>query len=564
MGKILVVDDEESIRFTFETFLSDEGHGVATASSYSEAVARISETEYDLIFADIILGDRTGIDLLHQVRERNLTSIVVIITGYPNIETATEAVRLGAFEYIPKPVRQETLLSVARKALRHKALYDEKERYRTNLDVIFRSVRDGIIMVDKDLKVVEFNEAAENICGLSRDRIGNLTRSVPLEPDAPGFDLIQETVQTKQCLERSGVECYVHEPRHVLTLNTAPLLDHRGSFLGSVLVLRDETRLAVLERDLNERKQFHSMIGRSEIMQKVYALIEDLADVETTVLITGESATGKELVAEALHHTGSRRGKPLVKVNCSALSENLLESELFGHVKGAFTGAIKDKVGRFQRADGGTIFLDEIGDISPNVQLRLLRVLERKEFEKVGDSAPVRVDVRVVAATHQNLREKIGLGKFREDLYYRLKVVELALPPLRERSEDIPLLAEHFVKVFNKRFNKRIAGVSEDVRRLFMEYPWPGNIRELEHVIEHAFVVCSQETITTDHLPAEIQEFLREKLQRSANPIEESRAILQAIEKAGGNKARAARLLGISRRTIYRKMKEHGIETEEE
>lgn len=295
-------------------------------------------------------------------------------------------------------------------------------------------------------------------------------------------------------------------------------------------------------------------------MQEIYSLLELLSDVPTTVLITGESGTGKELIAEALHYRGSRRNKPLVKVNCSALSENLLESELFGHVKGAFTGAIKDKIGRFQIADGGTIFLDEVADISPRIQVKLLRVLEEMEFERVGDSTPIKVDVSLITATNQDLSKKVRCGEFREDLYYRLKVMEITLPPLRERREDIPLLTEHFLKKFNKKFNKDITAISENVKKIFMDYPWPGNVRELEHALEHAFILCNQSIITLEHLPYEFKAFTKNEFtlpqDKNANV---SQAILNALKKTAWNKAKAARLLGMSRRTIYRKIKEYKI-----
>jgi transcriptional regulator with PAS, ATPase and Fis domain len=329
-------------------------------------------------------------------------------------------------------------------------------------------------------------------------------------------------------------------------------------------VVRDETHLVSLERDLKKRRQFHGIIGKSDKIQKVYSLIEDLCGVETTVLITGESGTGKELVAEALHHGGVRSNKPLVKVNCSALSENLLESELFGHVKGAFTGAVQDRIGRFRKAGGGTIFLDEIGDISFSTQLRLLRVLSEKEFERVGDSTSVKVDVRIVAATNQDLREKVRQGEYREDLYYRLRVVEVTLPPLRERREDLSLLVDHFLKNFNQQFNKKITAVSSDVIKLFMDYPWPGNVRELEHSLEHAFVLCRQSIIGVNDLPPEFKEIAKTKASLSEDEKkDDTQALLQALEKTDWNKAKAARLLGISRQTLYRKIEVYNIVQDE-
>jgi transcriptional regulator with GAF, ATPase, and Fis domain len=351
----------------------------------------------------------------------------------------------------------------------------------------------------------------------------------------------------------------------ILTFSTHPLIDRRGVFTGAVMVVRDETRLASLEQVLQERRCFHNLVGVSERMQNIYSLIGSLADVETTVLIAGESGTGKELVAEALHFMGGRRDRPLVKVNCSILSENLLESELFGHVKGAFTGAVCDRAGRFQKADGGSIFLDEIGDISPRVQASLLRVLQEKEFERVGDSKPVRVDVRIIAATNKDLREMVKRGEFREDLYYRLKVVELSLPPLRDRKEDIPLLVEHCLGQFNGKFHKKIDNLSADVERIFMNYSWPGNVRELKHALEHAFILCSGNTITADLLPLHLIAASREAgdASRGANERVDAQTILRTLEKTAWNKARAARLLGVDRKTLYRNIKKYNILTDD-
>jgi two-component system, NtrC family, response regulator HydG len=247
----------------------------------------------------------------------------------------------------------------------------------------------------------------------------------------------------------------------------------------------------------------HRLIGTSAKMQHIYQMIETLKDIPTPVLITGESGTGKELVTEAIHYSGTRHDKPLVKVNCAALPAGLLESEIFGHVKGAFTGAIKDKIGRFQLADGGTLFLDEIGDITLDIQQRLLRVLQTYEFERVGESFPRKVDVRVIAATNKPLTRMIRQGKFREDLYYRLNVMAVALPPLREHREDIPLLVEHCLHQLQQKLHKQITAVSEDVLRLFLQHPWPGNVRQLEHALEHAMVLCQHRVITMECLSPE-------------------------------------------------------------
>jgi two-component system response regulator HydG len=562
-ARILVIDDEESLRYTFENFLVGEGYDVYTAMDFDGAVAKIETTAFDLIFVDIVLGGRTGIDVIREVKARGMTCPVVIITGAPSIESASEAVRLGAFDYIPKPIRQDTLLRVTRMALQHQAVSQEKENFRLHLEAIFRSVKDAIITTDNELKVVELNRAAADICGLSRGAIGEPFGSLLMGCRRNCLELLITAVEKRELVEAHYVECNRQDRRgQVVSLCASPLLDQHGIFSGAVLVVRDETRLASLERDLKERQQFHALVGKSEKMQEVYSLIESLCDVQTTVLITGESGTGKELVAEALHYKGSRSQRPLVKVNCSALSENLLESELFGHVKGAFTGAVRDKIGRFQRADGGTIFLDEVGDISHRIQLRLLRVLQEMEFERVGDSTPVKVDVRVITATNQDLYEKVKRGEFREDLYYRLKVVEIALPPLRDRLEDIPILVDHFLKKFSQKFNKEITSVSADVRKTFMHHTWPGNIRELDHALEHAFILCRQDIITVEHLPRGFSRAVSESsaTSREGTHENESREIIHALEKTAWNKAKAARLLGLDRKTLYRKIWRYKIQ----
>jgi PAS domain S-box-containing protein len=439
----------------------------------------------------------------------------------------------------------------------------ELAEHRSRLEAIFRSVKDAIITVDPKLRVIEANESTEAICGIAVKEIAGKTFSQCLNRCSKSCsEVLRLTLEKKMTIKEYRVECG-HQQRHqqTVSVSSSPLLDPEGKFMGAVLVIRDITLLRDLERELRERHQFQNIIGRSKKMQDTYRLLEDLANLETTVLITGESGTGKDLVARALHYSGQRAFKPFVTVNCSALAESLLESELFGHVKGAFTGAIKDKQGRFQAANGGTILLDEIGDISPLIQLKLLRVLQEKEFERVGESIPQRVDVRVIACTNKDLKEKVRKGEFRQDLYYRLKVVEVSLPPLRERLEDLPLLVDHFCRSFNERFKKNVEGISNEVLGRFMDYPWPGNVRELEHVMEHAFVLCRGGVITLEHLPSEIRDYERtEKIAIPKIPVKGSRQdqeILNALNKTGWNKAKAARQLGISRRTIYRKISKH-------
>lgn len=560
--KLLIIDDEKSIRFTIKEFLLKEGYEVFATENFDEALKIINTKNIDIILADIVLGNKTGIDVLRKVNEKRLNCPVVLFTGYPNIETASEAVRLGAYDYMAKPVEKEALLHIVRMALRHKTLVEEKNKSHANLKAIFKSVKDAIITVDKDLKVIELNDAAKTICGFSREEIiGRSFDSIPKTCCGQCIEAIKKTISEKQPLEIYRSECkHKIRKRQLVTLNTFPLIDHQDGISGCVIIVKDETDIFDLEKELENRKRLFNIVGKDEKMQRLYSMIEYLYNIDTTVLITGESGTGKGLIAEAIHYGGVRHQKPFVKVDCSALTESLLESELFGHTKGAFTGAVANKAGRFKRADGGTIFLDEIGDISLSVQQRLLKVIEEKEFESVGDSTPIKVDVRIVAATNKNLQEKIRLGKFREDLYYRLKVVVLSSPPLRDRRGDIPSLVEYFIKKFNQKLKKNIGVISNDVYRIFMDYKWPGNIRELENVLEHSFVVCKNTVITVEDLPDEFREI------ESAPSVDEGSSeyntILQALEKTHWNKTDAANLLGISRRTIYNKIKEYNISPE--
>ncbi len=560
--KILVVDDEESIRFTFRSFLTEEGYDITTAANYGEAVALMTNAKFDLLFIDIIMEGKSGIDLLRTIKKGNPNAQVIIITGAPSVDTATEALRLGALDYIVKPIRQNELIKAARFAFRHKQLSDEKDRCSSNVETIFKSVRDGIITVDEHMRVVNVNAAAIKLCGFRTDDApGGLLRTMIGGCGGSCVDVLKEILTTRKAVGLRHIECRRKDMRkQIISISGSPLIDHMNLFTGCVMVLRDETRLYHLEQNVKEDRAFNRLIGTSMQMKQVKDLIKALAEVQTTVLIMGESGTGKELVVEALHSAGDRHDKPLVKVNCGALADSILESELFGHVQGAFTGAILNKIGRFQLADGGIIFLDEIGDISPKMQLQLLRVIETMSFEQVGSSKPQWVDVRIVAATNKNLAQKMETGQFRKDLYYRLKVVQLNLPPLRERKDDISLLTSHMIEKFNHKFKKKIKAVSSDVEKLFLLHTWPGNVRELENTIEHAFILCNQSVITVSHLPIEFQnQFCGTATFNNLNQDMEAQSIERALKQTEGNKAKAARLLSMSRRTIYRKIDKYNI-----
>ncbi|MDD2900101.1 MAG: sigma-54-dependent Fis family transcriptional regulator [Desulfuromonadaceae bacterium] len=553
--RILLVDDEEGIRFTLSCLLIKEGYLVDVASGHADAIICLQKSHYDLAFIDIMLAGESGIDLLHDIKVLSPATQVVMFTACPEVSTATEAVRLGAFDYISKPVYPKTLLSISRLALNEKRMKDEQKRHQIKLDAIFRTVSDSIVMVDKEGRLAHFNISAGNICGYTNEMIGNRLESVGFGCGGECRRALLQTVRDNASRELRRFECSLPgRPACVVSFKSTPITEADGTVNGAVAVIRDETPLVELEHSLKKRGQFYDIIGVSDSMQRVYSLIEALADVPTTVLINGESGTGKELVAAALHFGGSRAKEPFVKVNCSALSETLLESELFGHVRGAFTGAFADKVGRFQKAHRGTLFLDEIGDISSAIQMRLLRVLQESEFERVGESKPTKVDVRIIAATNQNLTEMVRQGTFRHDLYYRLNVVRMELPSLRERREDISLLADHFLALFNTRFGKNIRALSDEAMKLLQCHTWPGNVRELEHALEHAVIMCRSEIITVQDLPHDLIDLIQ-NVKHSPAKTEPCLTLDQALEMSDGNITRAARLLGVSRPTVYRHLK---------
>ena len=322
---------------------------------------------------------------------------------------------------------------------------------------------------------------------------------------------------------------------------------------------REKDRNVLLSQALERRYSFGNILGKNERMEEIYDLITDLSDTDSTVLIQGESGTGKELIARAIHFNSHRKGRPFVVANCSAYSQNLLESELFGHERGAFTGAIRRKAGRFELAHGGTIFLDEIGEVSPPTQILLLRVLQDRRFERVGGEETLEVDVRVIAATNKNLTEEMKKGTFREDLYYRLNVIPILVPPLRERKDDIPLLAAHFLKKLNKEKGKEISAISPEVMEILMAYSWPGNVRELENVIEHASIIAKQDRV----IPKDLPPYLLQQPQPAQRLVSlqdhEKDVILRTLKETGWNKHKTAKSLKITRSTLYGKMKRYGI-----
>ncbi len=446
MATILVIDDDQGSRDVIVEVLDGEGHRVASAASGPEGLEKIRANEYDLIVTDLVMSDVDGMQILAQARAQERPAEVIILTGYGSVETAVEAMKKGAYQYLNKPLNIKELREVARKAL----------------------------------------EKGE----LARDNIA-------------------------------------------------------------------------LRKSIDERFGLENLIGHAPAMQDLFARVRQIAPTAATVLVTGPSGTGKELVAHAIHNNSPRRHRPFLAFNCGALTENLIESELFGHEKGAFTGAISDRKGYFQLADTGTLLLDEIGEMPLHTQVKLLRVLETRSFFRVGGSKKIDVDVRVIAATNRDLETLIREGKFRDDLYYRLNVVSLRVPPLAQRREDIPLLIDAFLRELNARHGRAIKGCTKEALEIFQQYAWPGNVRELKNLLENLVITVSGETIDVSHLPSSLTG--RERVEGASSvyfpdgmSMEEiEREVIRvALARTGGNKKRAAERLGMSLRTFHRKVKE--------
>ncbi len=452
---VLVVDDDPGHRTTLQTIMRSWGYTVDAADDGDVAVDKVRQRPYDLILMDVRMAAMSGIEALKRIKDYNPAIPILIMTAYSSVESAVEALKSGAYDYLTKPLDFEVLKLTIERALEHTELKEENRLLKQQLQA--------------------------------------------------GFDM-------------------------------------------------------------------RRIIGKSRAMKTLLEMTAMIAASEATVLITGESGTGKELIARAIHFNSGRRDNPLVVVNCAALTDTLLESELFGHERGAFTGADRRREGRFMQADGGTIFLDEIGETSPVMQAKLLRVIQEREIQRVGGEKPLKVDVRILAATNRDLEKAVAEGRFREDLYYRLNVVTLPMPPLRERIDDIPLLAQHFVQHYARKNRKSVQGFSPLAMDMLLKYEWPGNVRELENAVERAVILLTGDLISEKELPlsitraysgpaAPMPEVPAPASEKEPRPLDEieREAILAALEAAGGNKSEAARRLGINRKTLHKKLRSYGV-----
>ena len=464
----------------------------------------------------------------------------------------------GQIKYFLSIQRNVTDRKLAENRLRE--LLCQIERSRNDLDSILNALLIGAVMSDENGQVVFINTAARHLFG--RDGLGLAWKDLfgLNSEDSRNFKLLTE----KPAEERARIPLHFDRSDGRRIWLEVDVNDDPRDARGKIFFLYDVTEVHDLRRLLDERAQFHDLLGKSKAMQQVYQQIRDLAQVDSTVLIEGETGTGKELVARAIHASSHRKDKPFIAVNCAGLTESLLSSQLFGHRRGAFTGAIDDQQGFLEAANRGTLLLDEIGDIPITVQNQLLRVLHEREIVRLGESRPRKIDVRVLAATHRNLSDEAAKGNFRSDLFYRIRVARITLPPLRDRREDIPLLTASFLAQLSAASGKRVTEVSDDVLRLLTGYRWPGNVRELRSAIEFAVIRCRGTVVQDDDLPPEIFDSADIGGALRDGPLNDEKArLVDALGRSRGNRARAARLLGISRATLYRRLSDLKINPEE-
>ncbi len=445
-----------------------------------------------------------------------------------------------------------------------------KQLIKDQTQIILDSIADGVFTVDTDWKITSFNRAAEDITGIKKkEALGRHCWEVFRASICEKNCSLRKTMETGQPIVNQSIFIVSSEGVRIpVSISTALLKDKDDRVIGGVESFRDLSLLEELRKELSGRHSFHDIISKNNEMIRLFGMLEQISDSDTTILLEGESGTGKELFAKAVHSLSNRMDGPIVTINCGALPDNLLESELFGYKAGAFTDAKKDKPGRLALAEGGTLFLDEVGDISPALQVRLLRVLQDRTYEPLGSTRPEKADVRIVAATNKNLHSLVKEGKFREDLYYRINVVRLVLPPLRDRKDDIPLLIDHFIQKYNRLKGKSIQGLQPDVLPILMSYDFPGNIRELENIMEYAIVVCKNGMIGNDQLP----EYLRtpgdreEIISKEAGRNDSSwdhvqrNFIYDTLMKNNWNRKETAAQLGIHPTTLWRKIKHLNIE----
>lgn len=543
---------------------------------FNEAASRISGyEEEDIIGFDCGLLFRSCIHDMKYVNEalnnnHVYTNLTIGITDkkgdvknvLASITPITSADSVLSVVFVFRDTNEMLSLSEELKT-RTMELIDQKNR----LNAIFNSNIEGTFTIDNDWNVTSFNTSAEKITGYKiTEAIGEKCWNIFNSTLCRNGCHMEQTIRKGKPMIGNELEIMHKNGKRIpIRVNSGILLNNKNENIGAVETFIDISEIRNLSAHLSEVFKYENIVGRNKEIKQIISVLESVSQTDSSVLITGESGTGKELAARAIHLNSSRKTGPFIAVNCSAFVESLIESELFGHEKGAFTGAIKTKIGRFEMAQGGTLFMDEIGDLSTAVQTKLLRVLETREFERVGGNKSIKMETRIIAATNKNLDDEILAARFREDLFYRINVINIHLPPLRERMDDLPLLVNHFLESFNKKFNKCIKRFSSQAYDLLLDYPWAGNIRELENVIEHCFVLCTSDIITVECLPKRLREPGRQNTISKVTDIPkdfkeaEKEFILTALKNNGGNRAKTAKELGIDASTLWRKMKKFSI-----
>lgn len=589
MQNILIVDNESSNIAILQSILQPY-YEIFVAKSGVECLSRLEvPPTIHIILLDIRMPFMDGYEVCQKLKNNPQTEHipVIFVTAADEAESETKGFEIGGVDYIKRPFQPTVVKSRINNQLElAKVRQHSENRYKA----LFTNMADGIVINDLANNIVEANTSFCNTIRYTRDQLLSMSYSeIDRETERNGQELRNKNIQhEKQAIyetqhqRRDGLLIPVEVNARLIDFDSHPAIlsicrdittrkkaeEERNNYrlqLERMMAEREtelrqkEKSLETLERVLDKRKRFQNIVGKSEVMQALYTRLESLAKVPSTVIISGESGTGKELVAQALHYGGDRKNLPFMKISCSDLSENLIESELFGHKHGAFSGAIKDRKGRFELAGNGTVFLDEIGDIPSTFQKRLLRVLEEKKIERVGESLPIPMKARIVSATHHNLAEMVEKGQFRADLYYRLKVVLISLPALRERKEDIPLLIKHFLIIFSEELQKPLTRVSTDAMKALMAHSWPGNIRELKHVIEYASVTSATDIISINDLPSDVFTVRNKSIDSDNTTTNEIDKIVSALKKAKWNKTEAAKILGVSRRTFYRRFQKYSI-----
>ncbi|MFQ6042333.1 MAG: sigma 54-interacting transcriptional regulator [Candidatus Poribacteria bacterium] len=552
---LLVEDNQGDARLICEMLseFNDTPCQLKLVERLSTGLEYLDAEDIDIVLLDLSLPDSQGLETFTIVRAHAIDVPIVVLTGLNDADMAIKAVREGAQDYLVKgEIDGKQLIRTIRYSIERKIA---EEAMRGNIEILLDNLSDGIIAHDNQRHIFYFNRAAEVITGYNREEVlGRDCYSVFQDGFCGGKCSFREVVPHFEHLSYSADITTKYGEQRRVEMSIVPMKDKNGRSVGCLNSFRDVTRLLELERRLGETQQFAGIIGNHPTMLNIFDLICHLAKSEAPVLIQGESGTGKELVASAIHNEGNRSDKLFVPVNCGALPAGTLESELFGHVRGAFTGAIRDKKGRFELADGGTIFLDEVSELSPEAQVKLLRVLQEGTFERVGGETTIKIDVRIISATNKDLKQEVDSGRFREDLFYRLCVVPVNLPPLREKKTDIPLLAEHFLKIAAAEARREKMLLSREALSVMMDYQWPGNVRELQNAIQYALIKCEGNIIEPSHLPDTISSQSlpnRIKKRRRKRKLEFS-AVQNALRETKGNKVKAAQLLGVSRATLYR------------